>query len=50
MFCHLKYGNQGFGGNFPFFLKSTWETDENFPFIDNFCWSVIDKIASKCQN
>jgi hypothetical protein len=45
LFFHLKYGNQKFGGNFPFFLKSFWETDENFPFIDNFCWSVRDRIA-----
>ena len=32
-------------GNFPFFIKSIWETDENFPIIDKFCWSVRDRIA-----
>jgi hypothetical protein len=45
MFFHLKYGNQKMDGNFPFFIKSIWETDENFPIIDNFCWSVRDRIA-----
>ena len=32
-------------GNFPFFIKSIWETDGNFPIIDKFCWSVRDWIA-----
>jgi hypothetical protein len=45
MFFHKKFGNQEWNRKFPIFIKSNWETDENFPAIDNFCWAVRDKIA-----
>jgi hypothetical protein len=45
MFFHLKSGTQFKAKKFLYFIKSTWETDENLPIIDNFCWNVRDKIA-----
>jgi hypothetical protein len=49
LFFHLKNGSQKTDISFAYFLKSTWETDENFPVIDKFCWSVRDRIANLDQ-
>jgi hypothetical protein len=45
MFFHLKNETQKTSCNSLYFIKSKWETDENFPIIDKFCWSVRDGIA-----
>jgi hypothetical protein len=45
MFFHLKSGTQKSNISYTYFIKSTWETDENFSTIDKFCWSLRDRIA-----
>ena len=45
MFFYQKDGKIKTNFIFPYFIKSNWETDENFAIIDKFCWSVRDSIA-----
>ena len=45
MFFYLKDGKEKTNFVPPYFIKSNWETDQNFATLDKFCWSVRDRIA-----
>ena len=45
MFFYLKDGGNKTNFVPPYFIKSNWETDQNFAPLDKFCCSVRDSIA-----